>query len=434
MSADLIAGILNERFGFDFAPEHVQYTAATEASKLFLASNEEGAAVEVELFDAHSAPAADSDLNTLNNALAQSTHPGVFQPRSVGRTDDGRLFVLREAPTGAPLMKLITEKRTEGSLFTKAEARDLLQAVAEAIDAYNASGNGSFVARSVDPARMLVQPAWSAVPVKMSLVGPTPVAQPAPETVEDLELQAANVAGFVEVLSSMIGEDVDEQIAQRTRTCAGYLNAVAGVAGPEAPPADDAPEVVGAVAPRPQDGYRKPPEPYQYGPSGEYTRPEEKKSAPWPWIAGIVVLLLIAGAALWYWANNRGEQWAGVEAEIAQTYPGIVSEKAGQKGWQDLRCESAIPEQGQEGKIRCANEDLGVSVAKYVSADARDRVVPPAREAVVLGSGECMIYDFALPNAYPPAFVMTPQAQSQYMVIINGEQAEEMRLDLPLCE
>ena len=105
---------------------------------------------------------------------------------------------------------------------------------------------------------------------------------------------------------------------------------------------------------RDRDGYRKPPEPYAYGPTGEYTRPAVVKDRmnPWPWIIAVLVLLLIAlGAFWWWWDNNRGEEWAGADAEIAQEYPQLVSERAGGKGWEDLVCESATPEAGQEGKL-----------------------------------------------------------------------------------
>ncbi|MCQ4612370.1 hypothetical protein [Corynebacterium sp. CCUG 51687] len=421
MPIDLIAGILNERFGMDFTPEQVQATGRTEDSQLFVASNDAGQAVEVELFDAAQPENQRRDIAGLNRALAASNHPGAFQPRSAGYTDDGHLYVLREAPTGASLARLIADKRADGGVFTPAEARELLIGVAEAIDDYDAQGLGAFVARSVDASRMLVQPAWSSVPVKLTLVGPTATA---PEHAE--EQHAANVASFIDLFNSMTGLDVDEDAANAATGCVGYLNAVAGE------PLDE-PEV-SPVAPGATDGYRQPPQPYPYGPTGEYVRPEdEKKFKLWPWIAAIVALLLIAAGGIWYWMQHRGEEWVGVEAEIAETYPGIVSDKAGQKGWHGLICDSATPDEGQEGKIRCANETLGVSVAKYVSSDALERVLPDPKEAVVLGSGECLIYDYQLPDATPPAFVLTPRTEREYMVVINGDDAEAQRLDLPLC-
>ena len=121
-------------------------------------------------------------------------------------------------------------------------------------------------------------------------------------------------------------------------------------------------------------------------------------------------------------------------AQIAEEYPEIVSDKAGKKGWKDLRCEQGTPDPDQEGKIRCANEELGVSVVKYADEFDRDDAVPDPREAVVLGSGECTVNSYELPDANPPAYVMTPQDKPEYLMIINGLNSEEQRLDLPLCQ
>ena len=58
----------------------------------------------------------------------------------------------------------------------------------------------------------------------------------------------------------------------------------------------------------------------------------------------------------------------------------------------------------------------------------------PFDVAVVLGSGECTINSYELPDANPPAYVMTPQDKPEYLFIVNGFDAENQRLDLPVCE
>ena len=416
MSNATIAGMLADRFGFTFTPEQVEQTGSTETSTLYTATDDTGHGVEVEVFGTPVDSAVGEEVNTLNSRLALAAHPGAFQPRSVGTTEDGKLFVLREAPTGTPLSDLIAEK---GATFTAQEVRDLLAPVAEAIDDYDLKGLSGFVARSITPERLLVQPQWSSTPVKLTLVGPS--TDPAGS---DEEAARANVEKFANVVALMTGE----QPRDGARTCAGVL---------ETAPAEqvDIERPDDSVAPRPQDGYRKPPEPYAYGADGSYARPEEpKKSTPWPWIIAILALLLIALGALWYWSTHRGEEWTGAEAQIAEAYPKVVSERAGLKGWKDLTCESGSTDADQVGKIRCANESLGVSVAQYATQSDRDDAVPDPSEAVVLGSGECTIYSYELPDATPPAFVMTPQDKPEYLFIVNGDDAENQRLDLPVCE
>ena len=51
MSAPQLAALLNERYGFAFAADRIVEVGRTSGSTLFEASNDEGAAVQVELFD-----------------------------------------------------------------------------------------------------------------------------------------------------------------------------------------------------------------------------------------------------------------------------------------------------------------------------------------------------------------------------------------------
>lgn len=416
MSNANIAGLLADRFGFTFTPEQVEQTGSTETSKLYTAIDDTGHGVEMELFDAPVDAAIGDEVNTLNSRLALAAHPGAFQPRSVGTTDEGKLFVLREAPTGTPLSELIAKK---GATFSQQEVRDLLAPVAEAIDDYDLKGLSDFVSRSITPERLLVQPQWSSTPVKLTLVGPSTDAAKSDEAAAQ-----SNVEKFAAVVALMTGEEP----RAGARTCAGVLETA-----PAEQVAVEHPDQ--SVAPRPQDGYRKPPEPYAYGTDGNYARPAApKKKSPWPWVIAILALLLIALAALWYWSTHRGEDWAGAEQQIAEAYPKVVSERSGQKGWKELTCEPGSLDLDQTGKIRCSNGDLGVSAVQYASQSDRDDAVPDPREAVVLGSGECTIHSYELPEATPPAFVMVPQDKPEYLFIVNGYDAENQRLDLPVCE
>lgn len=411
MSTATIAGMLADRFGFRFTPEQVAQTGSTETSTIYTATDSTGRGVEVEVFDTPVDPAIGAEVSTLNARLALATHPGAFQPRSVGTTDGDKLFVLREAATGTPLADLIAAK---GSAFTAQEARDLLAPVAEAIDDYGRNGLAGFVSRSITPERLLVQPRWSTIPVKLTLVAPSTD----PAGAEDAVAQA-NVEKFANVVALLTGE----QPRAGARTCADVLG-TAPAEQAQTQLADD------SVAPRPQDGYRKPPEPYAH----DQAAAPEQKATPWGWIIAILALLLTALAALWFWSTHRGAEWTGAEAEIAEAYPKVVSERAGRPGWKDLTCESGALDDAQVGKIRCAGEELGVSVVQYASQSDRDDAVPDPSEAVVLGSGECTINSYALPDANPPAYVMTPQDKPEYLLIVNGADSENQRLDLPVCE
>ena len=421
MSAPQLAALLNERYGFAFAADRIVEVGRTSGSTLFEASNDEGAAVQVELFDTAEVRGIGGDVDSLDAELEKIPAPGAFRPRHAGVTEDGQFYVLREATVGTPLRDLILEKHDAGQTFTNEEARDLLTAAADAVDAYNAAGYPGFLARSINADQLLVQPSWSEVPVKLALVGPS----------VDLAATEDNLHDFWNVVAQVTSQPVDEQAAARHATAAGYLQEVTSVEKPES--SELPAEASAAVAPRPQDGYRKPPEPY---PSG-YTPPSTPVNAqrnPWPWVIGALAAALVVMLVAWFVTTQRGQEWTAAEQEIAQAYPGVVAKKGGKRGWQGLECESAAPDAGQEAKIRCAGEELGVSVAKYPTQAARDQDLPGEEYATVLGSGECMIADYEIPEAYPQAFAMAPYDKGQFLFIVNGYQAEEMRLDLPVCE
>ncbi|MDY5784779.1 MAG: hypothetical protein SPK16_01545, partial [Corynebacterium sp.] len=267
----------------------------------------------------------------------------------------------------------------------------------EAIDHYAQVGQSGFVTRSLTLDRMLAQPGWASAPVKLSMVGPTPQAAGSSS--------AHNRETFISLVSDLTGLPVDQDMVARTRTCRNYLLALAGE------PVDEP------------------------APARRLTRriPAAQPSSPWPWLVAILAVVLLLAAGLWFWNNTRGSAWEGAEAQLQETYPQLISEREGGKGWKDLECESAALEPGQTAKIRCADENSGVSIASYSTAADRNAGLPSQDQAVTLGSGECMIDSFAVPGVSPPAFVMAPRDQQHVWLLINGENAEAERLDLPLC-
>ncbi|SDR69691.1 hypothetical protein [Corynebacterium timonense] len=372
----------------------LEETSRTESSTIYTARTARGTA-EVEVFNIPLSPAAAQDVTRGGADLSGADLPGVFAPRDIGVTNEGRLYVARDAAEGVPLRTMAREHFASEGHFSVAEARTLLEPVAEAIDAYAAHGRAGFVARSITLDNLLAQPAWAAAPVKLSLVGPTPNSSGVSAE--------RNRDAFISIVSDVTGSPIDASMVNASQTCAGYLRALAGEpAAPEQP-------------------------------TGASHRAAKSGRSAWPWVAVAVVLALVAAAAVWWFYGGRGEEWQGAEADIQQAYPGIVSEQQGGRGWQDLTCEPGEPDAGQTAKIRCADRQLGVSVAVYPSAAERDAALPARDQAVTLGDGACTVDSYQVPDVTPPAFVMAPADKPEYWVLINGEDAEEKRLDLPLC-
>ncbi|WJY68799.1 hypothetical protein [Corynebacterium auris] len=363
----------------------------TETSTLYTARTASGPA-EIEVFNIPLSPAAAKEATYTAKDLKRADLPGVFAPRASGVTDQGRLYVARDVAEGVPLRTMAREHFAAEGHFSPAEVRTLLGPVAEAIDSYGEKGWAGFIARSITLENLLAQPGAAQAPVKLSLVGPTPnSAGVSPQR---------NRAAFVDIVADLTGSPIDATVVNASRTCVGYLRALAGE------------------------------------PAEEEKRARHRArrgGSAWPWIAAAVVLAVVAGAAVWWYYNGRGEQWEGTEADIQQAYPALVSEREGGRGWNGLPCESAEPDPGQTAKIRCADAELGVSVAAFPSGVERDAQLPGPEQAVTLGDGTCLIDSFRVPEADPPAFVMAPVDMPEYWVLINGENAEEERLNLPLC-
>ncbi|QPK83004.1 hypothetical protein G7Y29_09185 [Corynebacterium qintianiae] len=182
--------------------------------------------------------------------------------------------------------------------------------------------------------------------------------------------------------------------------------------------------------------------PRQYFPEtgsapGATVKPERSTSqrAVWPWLLAAVLLLSAAAGGLWWYTHRgAGERWEGVNQEIHMAFPDIVSAREGLKGWNGLPCAEAAADAGQLGKIRCADADLGVSVIKYDSETARDAALPESTSAHVLSNGQCEVTSVTLEDSSEPAYFLAPKgANSDYGILINGRDAEEQRLALPVC-
>lgn len=165
-------------------------------------------------------------------------------------------------------------------------------------------------------------------------------------------------------------------------------------------------------------------------------KPAPKKKGAAPWLVGLLTLALLAalGAGGWWWWTNRGEDWAAPEQQMADTFPQIISEKDGQRGWPGMTCTSLPANNGEEARIRCADSELGVSIMDYGNEADRDAQLP-AGDAEVIGNNVCSARSYKMEGVTPPAFMIAPEgADAQYLFLVNGGDAESKRMYLNLCE
>lgn len=188
--------------------------------------------------------------------------------------------------------------------------------------------------------------------------------------------------------------------------------------------------------PAPQTGpasQQAPAESAQQAPAETAEAQEKKGASPWLIAAIVLVLLAIAAGGWWLW-NSRGSDWSAEEQEMADTFPQIISEKDGQRGWLGMKCTSMPTTNGEEARIRCSDSDLGVSIMDFGTEPKRNAQLPDG-DAEVIGNNVCSARSYKMEGVTPPAYRIAPEgADSQYLLVINGGEAESKRMYLNLCE
>lgn len=415
------AQLLNDKY----ALSQVTEKATTPISTIYAAANTWGnQTAEVELFGEALGEEASASIAHLAGSLEWLEDPAVARIRDCGVTPAGQLYVIRDEVGGNPLRSLIDGRVSWGTPFTYSEAERLLAPVARAVDRFNASGHPNFLARSIDPDFLLVQPGSPAVPVVLTMAGPTAGAA-------GLVSEAKNRRRFADVVSQLTAQPVDEELLETTGSAAGYLDALAN------PP-----------APAPQ--YWEPQQQFPDTDPGmeavteQYVQadyplvheaPKPKRKA-WPWVLASVLLLGGAGAGGYWWYSQNGatEPWKGGDAEIAQAFPQLVSQEDGGQGFNGMTCHSQSAEGDAEAKIRCSNSDAGVSIFKYSSAEQRDASIAADGERERFGNDACQFTSAELTGQNLPAYFLAPEGDlATYSFLVNGENAQQLRLQLPIC-
>lgn len=168
----------------------------------------------------------------------------------------------------------------------------------------------------------------------------------------------------------------------------------------------------------------------------QFSEPKKKKKA-WPWALAAVVLLAAAGGGGYWWYTQYGgptEPWEDEDLAIAEAFPELISAEDGGRGFNGMRCHHKEVAGDEIGKIRCANPKAGVSVFKYESQEARDATIPSDGDTQRFGNDSCEITSTKIKGQDLPTFLITPDGDfSTYSFLINGKDAEELRVQLPIC-
>lgn len=164
------------------------------------------------------------------------------------------------------------------------------------------------------------------------------------------------------------------------------------------------------------------------------------------WIALLVVLVLLGVLGLvgyifrepileTYREVVLGEsEWTDDDVKIVDAFPGIVGERDGAEGWNGLSCESRPPAKGKEATISCADERLNVTIHRFANRSERDMALPGG-DMVVIGNDTCQVTFKEITDQKYPAYVLAPSGDKDlFMIVVNGPDSEQKRLELPICD
>lgn len=141
-----------------------------------------------------------------------------------------------------------------------------------------------------------------------------------------------------------------------------------------------------------------------------------------------LLLLALIGGLLWFFLGRSA--WSEAEQALVDDHPGLISSRPGREGFDGATCESRDPEDGQDAKITCVGDGVGYSVARYGDVAKRDAAAP-AQDAQELSNGQCTVHSYDVSES-EPVFYMSAE-DSADAVLVWGEDAEELRLNMPLC-
>ena len=167
-------------------------------------------------------------------------------------------------------------------------------------------------------------------------------------------------------------------------------------------------------------------------------RPAPAGAKQWsvlPWLIAIVATLLLAGVgAYWYVRFGATDPWAGREARLARTFPDLISQREGGRGFEGMTCSAKQITGDEVSKIRCVNKTQGVSIVEFDSNTQRNSALPEGAQVERFGNGACQINSIQLPDQATPAYLIAPEEPlDRYLFMVNGNEAEQLRVRLPIC-
>lgn len=372
-----------------------------------------------------------------SGVVGQLQHSAIAPIVGTGTMNNGQEFFVRRSLPGEQLSNF-TSSGIGAQHLSREEAIAVFAPLADATDFLLQKGRNNFALRALNPRRIILtnnrsNAFFAAVGPATDSEAPTATAK---EAIDRLaQLLAAAYPSFRAAGAYTSAATVVDSLRNAG---AGMASASAASAGATTTPSADT-----AAAGTPQ---WQPEQHYAAAPQGEWgTQPQAPVPASTPAedsaqrgstskskvFAGLgvgLVLLALIGGLLWFFLGRPA--WSEEEQALVDDHPGLTSSRPGGEGFDGATCESREPEDGQDAKITCVGDGVGYSVARYGDVAKRDAAAP-TQDAQELSNGQCTVRSYDVSDSEPVFYMSTEDSADA--VLVWGEDAEELRLNMPLC-
>lgn len=364
--------------------------------------------------------------------VGQLQHSAIAPIVGTGTMNSGQEFFVRRSLPGEQLSNF-TSSGVGAHHLSREEALAVFAPLADATDFLLNKGRANYAIRALNPRRIILtdnrsNAFFAAVGPASNNEAPNATAK---EAIDRLaRIVAAAYPSFRAAAAYPSAAAVVDSLRSAGTTSANTAGAntaganTAATGTPQWQPEQP-------YAPAPQEGWGTQPQPQVAASAPAKDSTKRKSTSKKKVFTGLgvgLLLLALLGGLLWFFLGRPA--WSEAEQALVDDHPGLISSRPGGEGFSGATCDAREPEDGQDAKITCVGDGVGYSVARYGDVAKRDAAAP-TQDAQELSNGQCTVHSYDVSDT-EPVFYMGAE-DSADAVLVWGEDAEELRLNMPLC-
>lgn len=421
--------------------------------------------------DTEKEPQAQARFENEMRTLASINCAEIVRVIDGGITDNGDAYYTMDYVEGKDLGKMIRERQGAGQPFTIAETVRLLRPIASALNYLHFRISPPIIHRDVKPANILVPSDGNYASESLltdfgvSLVGdgtrytsmhvlPGTPKYHAPELypvneggpVGDATKESDNYALAVVALEMLTLRSLHETMSDpQWRSMARPFPNLREMGLNASPEIGDLLDRVFRKALDPRPGYRfaratefinaleqagQPPRPRDA--SARSSASGRQREGSWITVGILSAVALLVAGAVGYLAYvvTTHNPWSEEAKVLAATFPGALPSTQDRAGPDGTTCTETAPDGDQLAVITCEGEELAYEFLDYGSAALRDAALD-GDDRVGWEGAVCSVESVTVDD--DSVAVLPDTAGDRFAITITGAQAEQKRLEIPLC-